>query len=143
MAQAKDNFLIIGAAADGVLLSPTESEPREQARINAHVHRGVIPKLRDCWRKLQGRGGISFRQSYVNAEGRWVPETNEHLGIELDDSKLALCMRQAVDGTSWPVDSSQSEAPTYVLLSVDPPEAECARWISLVALLTAEPHAAA
>ncbi len=90
-----------------------------QARINEYFHRDVIPKLETCWGILKGEGTITIAHHYeLGPERTWVPKELDVEASTLSDdqNQAALsCMRQAVDGTSFPLDPSDAMAKEHIL----------------------------
>src|SRR5713226_7752374 len=44
-----------------------------QQRLNRYFHGDVVPKLKDCWSRVQGKGTIVLKYTYMKAgSGRWV-----------------------------------------------------------------------
>jgi len=89
-----------------------------QQRLNRYFHADVIPKLKNCWSSVQGKGSISLEHNYKKgADGRWAT-----IGVALIKSALprgqeaiALrCMQGATRGTSFPAEGSDA-ATTYTI----------------------------
>jgi len=82
-----------------------------QDRINRYFHRDVIPKLRNCWKGIQGEGEAEMKLTYARAGGNWTSETVERSGSTLppgQDAVALRCMQEAVRGTSFPVEEGDS-----------------------------------
>jgi hypothetical protein len=82
-----------------------------QRRIGRYFQNGVVPKLRNCWKDVQGEGLIEFKSTYTKAGGNW---TWESLGVSSStllqgqDKVASKCMQEAVRGTSFPVEQGDS-----------------------------------
>ena len=95
-----------------------EREVGTQQRINRYFHGDVVPKLKNCWSNVQGKGTIAVKYTYAKAGARW-----KFNGLETDQSTLprgqdnvALkCMLDAVRGTSFPVEGAESTENKFVL----------------------------
>ena len=89
----------------------TDRTVATQERINRYFHRDVIPKLRDCWKGVQGEGEIEIKLTYARAGGGWRSERVERSGSTLPSGQDAValrCMQEAVRGTSFPVEGGDS-----------------------------------
>jgi len=89
-----------------------------QQRLNRYFHADVIPKLKNCWSSVLGKGSIELEHNYKKGpDGSWAPT-----GVALARSALprgqevnALrCMQDATRGTSFPAEGSDA-ATTYTI----------------------------
>ena len=95
-----------------------ERQVSTQRRINRYFHGDVVPKLKDCWSNVQGKGTISLKYTYIRAGGRWMFSRLENNQSTLpgNQANVALrCMSDALRGTSFPVDGLESTENTFVL----------------------------
>jgi hypothetical protein len=95
---------------------------RAQNRVNRHFREVIArSKLRECWSRLQGRGGIAFDFNYKRSGERWAFEKLELLKSNLPagQDEIALrCMQESISATSFPVekaDVSEAYAKTRVV----------------------------
>ncbi len=81
-----------------------------QKKINRYFHSVVVPKVKDCWDKVQGEGTIEMVYTYeADAEGGWAFKSLEVGDTTLQKGQDAIalaCMEQAVAATSFPRDAS-------------------------------------
>ena len=95
-----------------------EREVGTQQRINRYFHGDVVPKLKNCWSNVQGKGTIAVKYTFTRARGRW---TFSRLAADQStlsrgqDSVAEKCMLDAARGTSFPVDEGESTQNTFVL----------------------------
>lgn len=89
-----------------------------QQRLNRYFHADVIPKLKNCWSSVRGKGSVELEHKYKKGpDGRWATT-----GVALTKSALpkgqeaiALrCMQGATRGTSFPAEGSDA-ATTYTI----------------------------
>lgn len=83
----------------------------EQARISGAFYRSVVPKLKDCWGKLQGKGEIEFKLTYRRAGDKWEWQQADVVrsSIATDQPPIALsCLRDAGSGSSFPLESDEA-----------------------------------
>jgi hypothetical protein len=102
-----------------------------QKRINRNFHSVVVPKLKPCWDRVQGKGTIEIKYRYEgNAKSEWTFKElkggDSNLPKGQDEAALD-CMRKAVTGTSFP--REKSDTGTSYLISWDwpvplPPDSE-------------------
>ena len=89
-----------------------------QDRVNRYMHRDIVPAIRDCWARLNGRGTIQVRLQYERSGDRWLagPSTVRRSTLASGEDEVALrCLQAAVAGTGFPVEAADREAPTYVV----------------------------
>ena len=43
-----------------------------QQRLNRYFHGDVVPKLKNCWGRVQGRGMIALKYTYTKGSGKWI-----------------------------------------------------------------------
>jgi hypothetical protein len=90
-----------------------------QQRINRYFHNDVIPKLRNCWNRVQGTGIIQINHHYLrNDNGKWVVEdlTIGNSTLPRGQDAVALrCMQEAVRGTSFPMVSDDGDSKQYMV----------------------------
>jgi len=90
-----------------------------QQRLNRYFHGDVVPKLKNCWGRVQGRGTIALKYSYVKGgSGKWMfdkLEVNQSTLPRGQDEFALRCMQDAVRGTSFPVDQTEANQNTFVL----------------------------
>jgi len=87
-------------------VAPQDRTVATQDRINRYFHRDVIPRLRDCWKGVQGAGEIEMKFTYTRAGSGWTWERLERSSSTLpggQDAVAVRCMQDAVRGTSFPV----------------------------------------
>jgi len=92
-------------------IAPQDRTVATQDRINRYFHRDVIPRLRDCWKEVQGAGEIEMKFTYRRAGSGWTWERLERSSSTLpggQDAVALLCMQEAVRGTSFPVGEGDS-----------------------------------
>ena len=95
-----------------------ERQVSTQQRINRYFHGDVVPKLKNCWSNVQGKGTIALKYTYTKSGGRWMfsrLETEQSTLRRGQASIASRCMSDAVRGTSFPSDGTESTATTYVL----------------------------
>ncbi|NJD57674.1 MAG: hypothetical protein FIA94_14890 [Nitrospirae bacterium] len=85
-----------------------------QKRINRYFHNVVVPNLKDCWEKVQGKGTIEMRYWYeADAKGGWAFKLLKggRSTLPEDQTEVALgCMQKAVAATSFPKDGDMSDS---------------------------------
>jgi hypothetical protein len=89
-----------------------------QQRINRYFHGSVIPRLNTCWSSLQGKGTIALKYTFTKSGARWTlkSEESEQSTLPSGQDAIALrCMRDAVRGSSFPVDRGESTQTTFVV----------------------------
>jgi hypothetical protein len=90
-----------------------------QQRLNRYFHNDVMPKLRNCWRRIQGRGKIEIQHTYArDASGKWVAGKLAVSGSTLERGQQAIalrCMQGSVRGSSFPAEAGESSERTYVV----------------------------
>jgi hypothetical protein len=83
-----------------------------QKRINSYFLSAVMPKLKTCWDRVQGKGTIEMKYRYENDKrGGWAFKTLEvgKSGLPKGENAKALaCMQDAVKGTSFPREGSET-----------------------------------
>lgn len=87
-----------------------------QQRINRYFHGDVVPKLRNCWSGVQGKGKVELKYTYANSSGRWVLSKVESGPSTLPRGQEAValkCMQDATRGTSFPMDSGERSQSTF------------------------------
>ena len=90
-----------------------------QQRVNRYFHNDVIPKLKNCWNRVQGRGMIVIEHVYTrDASGKWIAGRLAMGNSTLPSGQAAValqCMQEAVRATSFPVDRADGDSKEYVL----------------------------
>jgi hypothetical protein len=80
-----------------------------QKRINRYFHTAVVPNLKTCWDRVQGKGTIEMQYLYEDdAKGGWTFKTLKSGKSDLpkgQDEVALACMQKAVTGTSFPRES--------------------------------------
>ena len=99
---------------------PASKDPRFQAtvaaqkRINRYFHGVVVPKLKPCWARVQGKGTIGIKYLYAdNGKGGWAFKTIHGSKSNLpkgQEEAAVSCMRKAVAGTSFPREKNERGA---------------------------------
>jgi hypothetical protein len=83
-----------------------------QKRINRYFHSVVVPKLKTCWDRVQGKGTIEVKFWYENdAKDGWAFKTLEVGKSDLSEAQIATalaCMQNAVTATSFPREASDT-----------------------------------
>jgi len=83
-----------------------------QKRINRYFHSEVMPKLKTCWERVQGVGTIEMIYQYENdTKGGWAFKTLEVGKSDLPEGQnttAMACMQNAVTGTSFPREASET-----------------------------------
>jgi hypothetical protein len=89
-----------------------------QQRINRYFHGDVVPRLNKCWSSLQGKGTIALKYTFTKSGARWTIKSVESEQSTLPSGQDAIalrCMRDAVRGSSFPVDREESKQTTFVV----------------------------
>lgn len=89
-----------------------------QQRINRFFHGDVMPKLKNCWSNVKGKGRISLKYTYAKKGGRWFLtglETQRSTLPAGQDAVAQKCMLEAVRGSSFAVEADESTQKTFVL----------------------------
>ena len=89
-----------------------------QQRINRFFHGDVMPKLKNCWSNVRGKGRISLKYTYTKTRGRWFLSRLETQRSSLptgQDAVAQKCMLEAVRGSSFAVEADESTQNTFVL----------------------------
>src|SRR5437016_280938 len=96
-----------------------EKSVTTQQRLNRYFHSSVIPKLKKCWSRVQGRGTIEIEHTYTtDASRKWVVDklTVGKSTLPRGQDAVALqCMQNSVRGTSFPAVGDESNARTYIV----------------------------
>jgi len=75
-----------------------------QAHVNGYFQSQVMPRLAECWDRLDGKGSVALVHRYAKQDGGdWTPQKVEvgHSTLPAEVSRAAVdCMEQAVRGTS-------------------------------------------
>lgn len=83
-----------------------------QKRINGYFNSEVLPRLKTCWDRVQGKGTIEMKYRYENdAKGVWAFKTLEIGKSDLPDGQNATalaCMQDAVTATSFPREATDT-----------------------------------
>jgi hypothetical protein len=108
---------------------PKADDPRfrktvdTQRKIHRYLQSSVVPKLKPCWGKLQGKGTVEVRYRFAdNGKGGWAFKSIQATRSDLpkgQDKAAADCMQRAVASTSFPKDAGV-KASTYSLSWVWP-----------------------
>jgi hypothetical protein len=88
-----------------------------QKRINRYFHSVVMPKLKNCWNRIQGNGTIEIKYSYEDkGKEEWAFQTlnvgKSDLPKGQDEVALA-CMQEAVASTSFPKEKTDRGGASY------------------------------
>ena len=106
---------------------PAETLTREQAfektittqqRLNHYFHGDVVPKLKNCWSRVQGKGTIALKYTYTKGSGKWMfdkLEVSESTLPRGQDAVALRCMQDAVRGTSYPIEQGEGNQNSFVL----------------------------
>ncbi|HEV8370578.1 MAG TPA: hypothetical protein VGQ39_21700 [Pyrinomonadaceae bacterium] len=89
-----------------------------QQRINRFFHGDVMPKLKNCWSNVKGKGRISLKYTYTKKGGRWFLsrlETKQSTLPTGQDAVAQKCMLEAVRGSSFAVEADESTQNTFEL----------------------------
>jgi hypothetical protein len=89
-----------------------------QQRLNRYFHGDVVPRLKDCWSRVQGKGTIALKYTYTKGSGKWMLdklEVSESTLPRGQDAVALRCMQDAVRGTSYPVDQAEGNQNNFVL----------------------------
>jgi len=90
-----------------------------QQRLNRYFHGQVIPKLKNCWSRLQGRGTIEIEHVYTrDARGNWTADklTVGTSNLPREQVQMALqCMQDSVSGSSFPADGEDGKGNRYLV----------------------------
>lgn len=85
-----------------------------QKRINRYFHGVVVPRLKPCWDRVQGKGTVEVKYLYAdNGKGGWAFKTIHGSKSDLPKGQgqaAASCMQKAVAGTSFPREKSEKGA---------------------------------
>ena len=77
-----------------------------QKAINRYFHSAVMPKLKPCWGRVQGKGTVVVKYLYAdNGKGGWSFQSiaGSRSDLPKGQEKAAVdCMQQAARGTSFP-----------------------------------------
>ena len=95
-----------------------EKTTTTQQRLNRYFHADVMPKLKNCWSRLQGKGTIEMEHSYRrDANGKWVAAelTIGKSTLAKEQNAVALqCMQDSVQGTAFPAEGRDGKGTSYV-----------------------------
>ena len=90
-----------------------------QQRLNRYFHGQVMPKLKNCWSRLQGRGAIEIEHVYTkDGKGNWMADKSTLVTSTLPPEQVALalqCMQDSVRGTSFPADGGDGKGNSYLV----------------------------
>ena len=89
-----------------------------QQRINRYFHSSVVPKVRNCWSRVQGQGTVAIEHTYTRNSGKWVVEklTVRNSTLPRGQDAVALqCMQDAVRATSFPVEGGDGDGKEYLI----------------------------
>jgi hypothetical protein len=95
--------------------SQAERDARDKAvegRLTPYFQSQVGPRLRDCWNRVQGTGGIALRLTYTKSERDWKWQALTVTGSTLSADQQAVasdCVRGAVRETGFPVDPTDTQ----------------------------------
>jgi hypothetical protein len=77
-----------------------------QGHVNGYFHSQVMPRLADCWERLDGKGTVELVHRYAkDDDGDWTPHKVEvgHSTMRAEVARAAAeCMEQAVRGAPLP-----------------------------------------
>lgn len=89
-----------------------------QQQLNRYFHAAVIPKLKNCWSSVKGKGSIELEHNYKKgSDGRWATTGVTLIKSALPRGQEAIalrCMQGATRGTSFPAEGSDA-ATTYAI----------------------------
>src|SRR5687767_5687488 len=95
-----------------------EKTTTTQQRLNRYFHNDVIPKLKNCWSSVQGKGSIALEHTYKKGpDGRWATTGVALIKSALPRGQEAIalrCMQGATRWTSFPAEGSDA-AITYTI----------------------------
>ena len=90
-----------------------------QKQVNRYFHTDVIPKLQNCWTRVQGQGAVEIKYTYrKDATGKWVADRLAIASSTLprgQDAVALRCMQDSVRDTVFAVRSSNNSESTYTL----------------------------
>ncbi len=90
-----------------------------QQRINRYFHGEVIPKLKNCWNGVKGRGSIEIEHTYrKDASGKWIAGKLNVAKSSLprgQDAVALQCMQESVRATSFPVEGGDGQVSSYTV----------------------------
>jgi hypothetical protein len=95
-----------------------ENTVATQQRINRYFHGDVVPKLKDCWDRINGPGTIMFEYNYGRAGSRWTFQkvSVKNSSLPAGQNSVALkCMQDAVRSTSFAGEGAELKEKTFVL----------------------------
>ena len=109
------NTGVAGRQVASPRLAVEKTVPTQQ-RINRYFHGDIVPKLKNCWSGVQGKGKIELKYTYANSGGRWVLDRVEGGPSTLPRGQEAValrCMQDAARGSSFPMDSGETSQSTF------------------------------
>ena len=88
-----------------------------QQRLNRYFHSQVMPTLKNCWTRVQGRGTIEIEHLFTRDGDNWIAGklTVAKYSLPREQVGVALqCMQNAVRGTSFPAEAGDGEGNSYL-----------------------------
>ena len=88
-----------------------ESDIAAQNRINSVFYVALVPKIKECWSRVAGKGDVTFKYVYRREGTNWVWQQHEIEGSSLAEDQKAIalqCMQEAAQGSSFPMEASEA-----------------------------------
>ena len=89
-----------------------------QNRINRYFHHAVVPRVKDCWQRLKGKGTIAVEFDYQREKDGWATDKLkiERSTLPEGQESVALqCLQDSVRGTSFPVEQDDGQAEQFMV----------------------------
>ena len=105
------------APADNTVhLRPTKDDSAQtiaaaQDRIAGAFYATIVPKLKTCWDRVQGKGGIRFQYTYQRVGNNWVWQAQKVDASSLgkgQDAAAMQCMQDSARGSSFPLEPGEA-----------------------------------
>jgi hypothetical protein len=86
----------------------------QQSRIAGAFYDALVPKLKDCWSRVEGKGEVEFKLTYQKNGDKWEWQRAEVAKSDLSDkAKTAAldCMQSASRGSGFPANNNEALVP--------------------------------
>ena len=84
----------------------------QRTRINSFFYVALVPKLKNCWGQISGKGEIGFKLTFHKSGQAWEWQKAElESTVPKAQADLALaCMRDSARGSSFPIAPEEARA---------------------------------
>jgi hypothetical protein len=106
----------VKSSQPAVQSTPCEKSIATQNRVNRYFHNAVVPKLKNCWKRVKGRGTIAIEFHYKRGRSGWATERMKIQRSTLSEGQDAVafqCLRDSLQGTTFPIEQGDGLAEEF------------------------------